>query len=193
MEQEPKLLLGCGILKKEVNCIIARNNWPVQAILADSSLHIDFKKLSQSLNQSLQHHENRNPKVFYGACHPLMDDYLKKANAQRTEGQNCVEMLLGSELFKAELENGAFFLLEDWANRWNYIITKTFGDNPEVVREVFRVDRKYLLCITTPCSENFERQAEAAGQMVGLPVRWMEVTLDHLERVLKNLFQTNNI
>lgn len=193
MEKEPKLLLGCGILKKEVNYLIAKNNWPVQAILADSALHIDFKKLSHSLNSSLKHHEERAPLVFYGACHPLMDDYLKKANTRRTEGQNCVEMLLGSELFSAELENGAFFLLEDWANRWNYIIAKTFGDNPDIVREVFSIDRKYLLCINTPCSENFERQAEAAGNLVGLPVRWMDTTLDHLEEVLTNLFKTKNI
>jgi len=193
MEQESKLLLGCGILKKEVNYLIAKNNWPIQAILADSSLHIDFKKLSHSLNQSLLRYQEKGPLVFYGACHPLMDQYLSKANTRRTEGQNCVEMLLGNERFNTELENGAFFLLEDWANRWNYIIAKTFGDNPDIVREVFRIDRKYLLCINTPCSENFENQTEAAGELVGLPVRWLEVNLDHLEGVLRNPFETKNL
>jgi hypothetical protein len=94
-------------------------------------------------------------------------------------------MLLGNELFTDELDQGAFFLLEDWARRWNHIVFKTFGKYPQVIRTIFQSDRRYLLGIRTPCSGDFKVQAEEAGRMVDLPLRWMDVSLDHLESVLQ--------
>jgi hypothetical protein len=123
--------------------------------------------------------------VFYGACHPLMEKILDSAGTFRTGGQNCVEMLLGDGLFTAELEQGAFFLLEEWARCWERIVTATFGTNWDVIREMYQGDRNYLLCISTPCSGDFRGEAEEAGRLVGLPLRWMEISLDHLETVLQ--------
>lgn len=180
----PLLLLGCGILQKEVRFLIEKNGWQLETHFLDSSLHIDFGKLSLALTTALDRHEEREIIVFYGACHPLMDKMLASARTFRTEGQNCVEMLLGPEQFYAELEQGAFFLLEEWAHCWERIVTATFGTNREVIREMYQGDRNYLLCISTPCSGDFRAEAEEAGRLVGLPLRWLDVSLDHLEKVL---------
>lgn len=179
------LLLGCGILQKEIRFLIEKNCWPLETHFLDSSLHIDFDKLSRALTTALQYHGNRDTIVFYGACHPLMEKMLDSAGTFRTEGQNCVEMLLGHELFTAELEQGAFFLLEEWAHCWERIVTTSMGTNREVIREIYRGDRGYLLCITTPNSGDFRAEAEEAGKLVGLPLRWLHVSLDHLETVLQ--------
>ncbi|MDA8429753.1 MAG: DUF1638 domain-containing protein [Geobacteraceae bacterium] len=181
----PLLLLGCGILHKELRFLIQRNSWPVETFFLDSALHIDFDKLSLALTSGLQQHAGRDVIVFYGACHPLMEKILASAGTFRTMGQNCVEMLLGAELFTRELEQGAFFLLEDWARRWERIVTATFGTNRGVIREIYQGDRGYLLCISTPCSADFRAEAEQAGRLVGLPLRWLDVSLDHLESVLQ--------
>lgn len=178
------LLVGCGILRKEIDSLIAKNNWQLETCFIDSSLHIDFDKLAQALTSVLASHAGRDMIVFYGACHPLIDAMLETAGTFRTEGQNCVEMLLGSELFTRELEQGAFFLLEEWAHRWERIVTASIGNNLEVIREIYQEDRNYLLCITTPCSGDFTAEAEAAGRLVGLPLRWLHVSLDHLEELL---------
>lgn len=180
----PLLLLGCGILQKEVRFLIEKNGWQLETHFLDSSLHIDFGKLSLALTTALDRHEEREIIVFYGACHPLMDKMLASARTFRTEGQNCVEMLLGPEQFYSELEQGAFFLLEEWAQCWERIVTATFGTNREVIREMYQGDRNYLLCISTPCSGDFRAEAEEAGRLVGLPLRWLDVSLDHLEKVL---------
>jgi len=179
------LLVGCGILKKEIDYLIEKNNWSMDKVLLNSALHVDFEKLSNGLTSVLDKHHEENTIVFYGCCHPLMDEMLDKAKTIRTRGQNCVDMLLGNELFTKELTDGAFFLMEDWAKRWEYILVNTFGGKPEVIREIFQSDRKYLLGLRTPCSEDFSIEAEAAAQTVGLPLRWLDVTLDHLESVLQ--------
>jgi hypothetical protein len=185
MNNEKLFLVGCGILKNEVNYLIKKNAWPLDTVFFDSSLHIDFEQLSNKLTSSLAKFSNRKVIVFYGSCHPLMDKILHDAKTIRTPGQNCVEMLLGEQLFTKELSNGAFFLLEDWALRWNFITKKTFGTNKTVIRDIFKGDRKYLLALRTPCSQDFTEKAEMAAQYVDLPLKWMDVSLDHLELVLQ--------
>jgi hypothetical protein len=186
MSEDRLLLLGCGILRKEIRFLIEKNGWPLELFFLDSTLHVDFEDLSHSLKSALARHSGRDIVVFYGACHPLMESILGEAETFRTEGQNCVEMLLGQELFTEELTNGAFFLLEDWARRWDVILRKTLGNNEKIWKDVYQGDRKYLACITTPCSGDYRAEAEAAGRKVGLPLRWLDSTLEHLESVLQD-------
>ncbi|QTA80831.1 DUF1638 [Desulfonema limicola] len=178
------LLIGCGILKKEIKLIIEKNKWPLDTLFLDSALHIDFKKLSGKLTSALEKHHGKNIIVFYGCCHPLMEQILEKEHTFRTRGQNCVDILLGYEFFSEELAKGAFFLLEDWALRWDHVVTKTFGNNEKILKDIFQGDRKYLLCVRTPCSGSFEVMAEQAGKKVGLPIKWTDSGLEHLESVL---------
>jgi len=184
MTERNRLLLGCGILRQEVRFLIEKNGWPLDTDFLDSSLHVNFEQLEHALQTGFLRNEGRDIVVFYGCCHPRMEQMLEAARTFRTEGQNCVEMLLGREKFMEELADGAFFLLEDWAVRWDDAIGKTFGSNPDVVREIFQLSNKSLLCLRTPCSGDFTQAAYEVGDKVGLPVRWMDVGLDHLEGVL---------
>jgi hypothetical protein len=93
-------------------------------------------------------------------------------------------MLLGYERFMKQLGEGAYFLLEDWALTWEPMITACFGDNIQVVREIFHGSHKYVVALRTPCSGDFRSAAEAAARFVDLPLVWADVTLDHLESVL---------
>lgn len=189
--QPPLTMVGCGILRKEVAQLIEKNHWNVQTHFLDSALHNYLNRLSQELNQALQDKERLGEKtlVFYGSCHPLMDSYLAEHHTCRTDGQNCIVMLLGFELFMQELEKGAYFLLEDWALSWEPMITACFGANLTVVREIFHSSHKYILALKTPCNSDFSHAAQAAAQFVDLPLEWLEINLDHLESVLADAIQ----
>ncbi|MDD5669710.1 MAG: DUF1638 domain-containing protein [Candidatus Omnitrophica bacterium] len=185
MGEDKFLLIGCGILKKEVLYLIGKNSWPLETVFFDSALHTDFEGLSHHLTSCLSHYSQRKTIVFYGACHPLMKNILEEAGTFRTAGQNCIEMLLGSTVFTEELSKGAFFLLEDWARSWDSVMNKTFGGNSEGMKEIFQEDRKYLLCLKTPCSGDFSSEAVEIGRKTGLPLVWRDVSLDNLESVLR--------
>jgi hypothetical protein len=187
---EPNLLmLGCGVLRREVRLLVEKNGWTLDTAFLPSSLHIDYHRLSSSLSRALHAHRDRQTVVFYGCCHPQMDDLLDQAGTWRVEGQNCIDMLLGPQMFAQELADGAFFLVEDWARGFEQIVTCTFGENEEVVRAIFQSDRSYLLCLRTPCSPDFSALAEQAGLRVGLPVRWLDVGLEHLETTLRQAIE----
>jgi len=183
-EMKKPLLLGCGILQKEIHWLIDHNSWELDTAFFRSSLHINFDKLSHSLTAGLKKYQDRDCIVFYGACHPLMDQILDAAHTFRTNGVNCIEMLLGEEKYQKELAQGAFFLLEDWALKWDKAIAETFGGKEEVIRAIFQNDRKYILIVRTPVSCDFSKEAAAAAKRVALPLRTMDVSLEHLGEVL---------
>jgi len=53
-----------------------------------------------------------------------------------------------------------------------------------VAAEIFGLSHKYLLAIRTPCSGDYAAHAERISREIGLELRWMDVALDHMERVL---------
>ena len=93
MNNERLLIIGCGILKKEVEFLIVRNKWPADTLFLDSSLHIDFDKLSSRLSETLKKYNNRNVIVLYGSCHPNIDNITESAGSYKLPVQNCIEML----------------------------------------------------------------------------------------------------
>lgn len=185
-QDSPLVLVGCGILHKEVDFLVKKNGWNVETHFLVSSLHNYLNKLGSELNAALDGEESRGRDsiVFYGACHPRMEDILARHCTLRTEGQNCIVMLLGYDKFMEELGKGAYFLLEDWALTWEPMITAAFGKNLAVVREIFHSSHKYFMALRTPCSSDFTAAAQAAADFVDLPLVWADASLDHLESVL---------
>ncbi len=182
--EEPTLLIGCGILRAELHCLMEKNRWRLDTVFLPSSLHVDFARLERSLRGALARYPGRRKIVFYGSCHPLMDSLLGEGAVVRTEGQNCIDMLLGTERFTRELAAGAFFLLEDWAQHWDEVVYPVFGSNPDAIRAIFSSEHTRLLAIRTPCSSDFSAKARAVAGITGLPLEWTDVTLDSLERCL---------
>jgi len=183
---KPMLMVGCGIMHKEVDYLIKKNGWNVETQFLHSSLHNYFDKLYKELDSALDFDDQKGRQtiVFYGACHPKIEDILDKHHTLRTQGQNCIVMLLGYEKFMAELEQGSYFLVEDWALTWEPMVTEAFGNNLAVVREIFHSSHKKIIALRTPCSTDFTEAAEAAARFIDLPLEWMDVDLDHLEKVL---------
>jgi hypothetical protein len=184
--EAPLLMVGCGILRKETEHLIRKNGWNIETQFLASALHNYLGKLADQLNAALLDSEQkgRETVVFYGCCHPRMDNILEQHHTLRTEGQNCIVMLIGYEKFMQELEKGAYFLLEEWAQTWEPMITECFGKNNAVVREIFHSSHKLMIAIRTPCSGEFTDAAEAAAAFVDLPLVWMDADLSHLESVL---------
>lgn len=182
------VLVGCGILEKEIRYLAAKNRWQLEMAFLPSGLHVDFERLKTGLDKILQHYAGRRTLVFYGACHPLMDRILADARACRTPGQNCVDIYLGHELFCRELESGAFFLFEDWALKWQKIIGGVMPGNPAVMRSIFRSAHTHLLAIRTPCSGDFSAEAAAISETTTLELRWINHGLEYLEANLADTF-----
>jgi Protein of unknown function (DUF1638) len=187
---EPGTIIACGILKNEIEMLARKNDWKTDLRFLDSSLHVDFDRLRRAVEGSLIK-VNREPVLLvYGACHPLIRRFKGIEGAFWLQKQNCLEMLLGHDEFQARLAEGAFFLLEDWARRWDSVTGLAMGENRTMVREVFQSEHTHLCCIKTPCSGDFSALAEEIGRRIDLPVRWLDITLERFEEYLSTAFGT---
>jgi len=186
------VMVGCGILQKEVEALIRKNGWNVETRFIESALHNYFGRLWTELDAALtaEERKGKDTVVFYGSCHPLMDRMLETHRTLRTCGQNCIVMLLGYERFMAELSRGAYFLLEEWALKWEPMLTACFGNNRTVLREIFHSSHKMIIAVRTPCSGDFTAAAEAAARFVDLPLEWIDADLTHLESVLADAIES---
>lgn len=183
-------LIVCSILKKEVQFLCEKNGWAFPAKYLCSSLHTDFDRLDNSLHKAFRTALPTSPKVvLYGTCHPLMERYIKENGAFRTPVQNCIELLLGTKVFTEELENGAFFLLEEWAHSWDKITTQAFGKNDRNKWDILHHGHNHILCLRTPCSNDFKKEAEQISKQTGMSLKWRTVTLKIMERHLKETIE----
>jgi hypothetical protein len=185
MNTQAPLILGCSTLRKELCLLIERNGWPHEARFLPSTLHCNFTQLGKALRQALDLQKERPTLLLYGQCHPCMEEIVKDSQATRMPCENCIELLLGRECYTEHLAAGAFFLLEDWMQHLPEILASSLGTRrPELIREIFQSEKKYLLAIRTPCSGDFARQAQEAADLTGLPLFWLDTGLDDLERAL---------
>lgn len=186
MSLNPKIhLVGCGILRKEIHFLLQDFPAEFRQIYYDSALHCDMTQLSKVLHATLSKHSPSQTMIFYGNCHPQIDEWLEQKSMRRIPGQNCVSMLLGYDLFMQKLSQGSFFLLEDWAQRWQEIVFKTMGTHKtSLIQKFYQEHHTHLLALRTPCSGNYEIEAEEAAELVGLPLEWMDVDLDLFKNLL---------
>lgn len=141
-------LVGCGILKKEIKYLLDKHKLPVKTVFYDSALHCDLERLEKVLRPTLNKYSPENTVIFYGSCHPQLDQMLQTKGMVRTAGQNCIQMLLGYDDFMHRLGSGAFFLLEEWAQRWEQIVYRTMGTHRvEVIREIYQMNHSHLLAL----------------------------------------------
>lgn len=61
-DQPPLTMVGCGILRNEVDFLIEKNGWNVHTHFLDSALHNYLNKLSIELNKALEEHEKLGEK-----------------------------------------------------------------------------------------------------------------------------------
>ena len=83
-------------------------------------LHLYPGKLRSKLSEELEALKPVYDRiiVIYGQCLPEMDDFLAEYNAQRIEGEHCLEMIGGQRFWECLKENsGTYFLIPSWVAR----------------------------------------------------------------------------
>lgn len=184
MKGKPFVLLGCGVLEKEIRHLVEKNRWPARIAFLPPSLHSDLEALERQLVAALDRYAAEPVLLYYGHCHPLMDDLADRPNVVRIARENCIASLIGDDPYFDALGEGDYFLLEEWARGWKETMADTFGDHPEAIRALFAESHKRVVALTTPVSADYRALAEEAARDVGLPLVWREADLIRLEEAL---------
>ncbi|KKL07982.1 hypothetical protein LCGC14_2580530, partial [marine sediment metagenome] len=118
--------------------------------------------------------------LLFGDCHPHMVDYDTKPAACRVAGSNCFEILLGADLFRRLRDQRAFFVLPDWAARWQEVVRLGLGSNRESVKCLMTDLHSKLVYVDTGEAPLPEEDLQAFSQYVGLPWETIQIAPDRL-------------
>jgi hypothetical protein len=120
--------IACGIFREELESLRNSGALEMDVSYLDSLLHLRPERLRESLDDAIADSPDDGAPlvILYGDCHPYMDALDNPASA-RAEGFNCAQILLGDIRYRELRRAGYFFLIHEWAERWEDIFKKELG------------------------------------------------------------------
>ncbi len=176
------LCLACSVFKGELEALRARGEVDFRVDYLESMLHMRPKALRRRLESALKGEREKGVKVvlLYGDCHPHMKEHESQPGVCRVQGQNCAEILLGRERYRALRAEGAFFLLPEWAMRWRQVFKHELGLEGKTAKDLMGELHTKLVYLDTGLAPVPSEQLQAASDALGLPWEVMRVGLDRL-------------
>lgn len=100
MNNQKPYLICCGVLRKEIEQLIADDCLSVNPLYLDVGLHVNPDELQKQLTQIIEKCKQEGSTsiiVVYGdLCHPNMKEILGSySNTTKVDALNCIDCLLG--------------------------------------------------------------------------------------------------
>ena len=182
-QNEKKIqLIACSIFQAEIQFLIDRHllEGPVKFI--DSMYHMNPAQLEKQLNETLTSNVDEGDVanvLVYGECHAGMNDMSTKG-VHRTNAMNCIELVLGRELYRKLRKEGAFFLLPEWTHRWKQVFSVELGLNESTAKDFFGEMHKSIIYLDTGIKPVPQHLLHEISDFTGVPVQVMPISLDNL-------------
>lgn len=178
-------LLACGVFKEEFARLPEDLKDSFQTRFLDSMLHMRPEVLDRLLAASFES-APRKTVLLYGDCSPHMREFAARSGCFRTQGINCIEICLGKPRYRKLRAEGAFFLMPEWAVRWERVFKEELGlKDPELARGFMRESATELVYVDTGGGKP-PGSLEDAVQHLGLPLRLEAAGVWALERALRD-------
>ena len=143
-------------------------------------LHMFPDRLHERLDKVIKNELESGKKIIliYGECSPYMDQYNKNKNIMRLGGINCVNIFLEDLIYKALRKEGAFFLIHEWALRWQEIFQNELGLNAENAKSFMGEMHTKLIYLDTGSAAVPVDTLNEISAYCGLSYEIMKVTLE---------------
>jgi len=198
MERKEKpCVISCGILRKEIEHLLKKDDIDAQVYFLSEKLHADYHLLARGLNGALNKHQKQNPQGvvvaygdlclgFNGEMKRLIDQYdVVKVNAL-----NCIDCILGGKGKLLELDPDHKYLFLNPA--WIQFTAKIRRETKEMTREMFSMLDGIVLLDAMGDLDEYHSDIDAIADYTGLPILERKNTgLDGLKNILIEALDRN--
>ncbi len=174
--------IGCSIFKLELEALKASGKLDFPLYFRDSGLHMEPSKLESHLTPLLEGElgEGKSVILAYGDCHAHMADLGGRPCVARTAGINCCEILLGRDIYRKGRREGAFFILPEWAIRWQEVFKTLLGFDRDSMEGMMQDMHSKLVYLDTGLVPIPAGDLDEFSEWCGLPWETMKVSLEPL-------------
>jgi hypothetical protein len=127
--------------------------------------------------------------ILFGDCCAGMAEF-EQAGHVRVSVPNCMFWLLGRERYRTLIQEGAFFVQREWAERWKTVFQVELGLADEATTRLFFADmHRVLLYLDTGVGPVPEDKLREMSAYTGLPFHVESVSLDPLRQKLRQALE----
>ena len=182
MENNTFEIIACSIFRYELEKIAQIQGLKIPISFYDSYLHLFPAQLSANLSEKVENKLKEHKKVILvcGDCHPFMKEMSQKKNVTKVAGCNCVEIMIGHELRRKLLKQGAFFLLPEWTARWKDIFKELLELPSEHIKSIMNEQHKKFVYLDTGVLPVPYKEIEECAAFFNLPYEIEAISIDFL-------------
>ena len=143
------VMVACSVLKAEVEKLHKHYWQDIPLRFLSSMLHMKPELLEQRLSALITEEASQGHQVLlvYGDCCSSMADMEILPGVARTSCYNCCGLLLGWDEYRRLEHEGAFFLIPEWAHRWQEIFNEELGLNHDNAHDLMQDMHSRLVII----------------------------------------------
>jgi hypothetical protein len=182
----PVTCIACSIFRQEIRRLQEAGSLAVPVKFLSSMLHITPDILDRTLKEVVARETAQGNRVVmaFGDCCAHMEGFEDPQKAIRTTGINCCEIVLGTEEYRRLRKDGAFFVMPEWAQRWQEVFHEALGLSPANAREFMKEMHTRLIYLDTGQMPIPQDKLAEMVEYTGLP---LEIRAVSLEPLLANL------
>lgn len=180
-------MICCSVLQAEVESL-CQAHWPDHELrFLPSMMHMHPERLASSLESILDGElkEGQVVVLIYGDCCARMTALEALPGVVRTRGKNCCELLLGAEEYRRLSQEGAFFLLPEWARRWKEIFAQELGLNRDNATSLMQEIHRKLVYLDTGATLAPETALKECAEYCGLSYEVRPVSIERLRLAIE--------
>lgn len=186
-------VLSCGALAREVRSICESEQLEEDLLFVKPLLHLYPLKLQRKLSETLELLQRNYDRIIvvYGQCLTEMDDFLAGYNAQRIQGEHCLEMIGGQRFWECLKENsGTYFLIPSWTVSFSEAIVEglQLDKEPRMKQIMFR-NYKRVVYFDTLLYGNIDARVKEIADWLELPLEIERTGVDVLRSRLKQAIE----
>lgn len=120
-------LVSCGIFRNEYQLLPQAMREAMDPVFIDSILHMHPEKLEELLATFIPTCSGQLALILFGDCCPHMQELGCMPGVALTDGMNCCEIYLGQARYRTLRKEHTFFLMPEWAMRWEHVVKNELG------------------------------------------------------------------
>ena len=131
---------------------------------------------------------------LYGQCCPGIDDICGEFGAIRPPGCHCYEMLLGARRFRDLIREtaGTFFLEAELLANFERFCGEVLELHDDEIRKMLFEHYKRVVYVRQPADEDLLEQGREIARFLDLSLDVADADYAHLEKILKELIESDN-
>lgn len=189
------IFIACSIFKNEIIEILKTIPAAIEVKFLSSMLHMKPREICKKLQQmkSSINFDAEQVCLIYGDCCPEINNLENENGVVRTEGINCIEIILGSEKYRKLRKEGVFFLMPEWTLRWEEVFKFELLLEGEVAKEFMQDFHTKIIYLDNGIINIPYEHIKEIENYTGLKVETMPTDKNFLKRsLLKKLKELEN-